>query len=189
VDELERRAQASQAVIALFSHPTPAGEVRIASRAGKVVGLSFLDSWERTERHLLRRFPDEKHRDGAGQGEAERQLEAYLAGDLDALTGLPVDAGGTSFQQRVWAAIRAVPAGRTLPYGELARAAGSPTAVRAAGTACGANPIGLLIPCHRIVRADGELGNYGSGIERKKWLLTHERGYAATLAAIASDSS
>jgi methylated-DNA-[protein]-cysteine S-methyltransferase len=55
--------------------------------------------------------------------------------------------------------------------------------------ACGANPIGLLIPCHRIVRADGELGNYGSGIERKKWLLTHERGYAATLAAIASDSA
>jgi methylated-DNA-[protein]-cysteine S-methyltransferase len=189
VDELARRAQAGQAVISMFTHPTPAGGLRIASRAGKVVGLSFLDCWERTERHILRRFPGEVQRDGDGHDEAERRLEAYLAGDLDALGAVSVDAGGTSFQQRVWAAIQAVPAGQTAPYAELARAAGRPAAVRAAGTACGANPIGLVIPCHRIVRADGELGNYGSGVERKQWLLAHERRYAAAVEATFSGNS
>src|SRR5207253_9364936 len=124
-----------------------------------------------------------------GHDQAERQLEAYLAGELDALQGVPLDIRGTSFQRRVWAAIQAVPAGRTHPYAELARAAESPSAVRAAGTACGANPIGLVIPCHRIVRADGELGNYGSGIERKRWLLAHERRYAAAFDATLSGSS
>ena len=165
-------------MIALFTYPTPVGQLRIASRAGKVVGLSFLDSWDRIERHLLTRFPGEEQRDGDGHNEAERQLEAYLAGELDALKGVPLDTGGTSFQQRVWAAIQAVREGQTLPYAELARAAGSPSAARAAGTACGANPIGLVIPCHRIVRANGDLGNYGGGIDRKGWLLAHERRHS-----------
>src|SRR6266566_7365309 len=177
VDKLSS-GEAGEAVIVLFTRSTPAGEVRIASRGGRVVGLSFLDSWARIERHLLRRFPGERQGAGDGDNEADRQLKRYLAGELDALNGVRLDTGGTSFQRRVWAAIQAVPAGQTLPYAELARAAGSPSAVRAAGTACGANPIGLVIPCHRIVRADGDLGNYGSGIERKEWLLAHERRYA-----------
>lgn len=162
-------------MIVLSTHPTPAGELRIASRERKVVGLGFLDSWERIERHLLGRFPGEGQRDGDGHNEAERRLEGYLAGELDALKGVPIDPGGTSFQQLVWAAIQTVPAGQTVAYAALARATGSPRAVRAAGAACGANPIGLVIPCHRIVRADGVLGNYGGGIERKEWLLAHER--------------
>jgi O-6-methylguanine DNA methyltransferase len=189
VDDLGSGEQSGEAVIALFTHPTPAGDLRIASRERKVVGLSFLDSWERIERHLLRRFPGEEQRDGNGHNQAEHRLEAYLAGELDALQGVPLDIRGTSFQRRVWAAIQAVPAGQTLPYAELARAAESQSAVRAAGTACGANPIGLVIPCHRIVRADGDLGNYGSGIERKEWLLAHERWYAADVAATGSGRS
>jgi methylated-DNA-[protein]-cysteine S-methyltransferase len=165
-------------MISLSTHPTPAGELRVASRGGKVVGLGFLDSWERIERHLFRRFGGEERHDGDGHNEVEHRLEAYLAGELTALEGVPLDAGGTSFQQAVWAAIESVRGGQTLPYAQLARAAGSPRAVRAAGTACGANPIGLVIPCHRIVRADGDLGNYGGGIQRKQWLLAHERRYA-----------
>src|SRR6267378_745597 len=164
VDKLSGGAEASEAVIVLFTRSTSAGEVRIASRVGRVVGLSFLDSWERIERHLLRRFAGEKQRAGDGDNEADRQLKRYLAGELDALNGVRLDTGGTSFQRRVWAAIQAGRAGQTLPYAQLARAAGSPRAVRPAGTACGANPIGLVIPCHRIVPADGDLGNYGGGI-------------------------
>ena len=175
MDESGSRAHAGEAVIELSTHPTPMGELRIASRKGKVVGLGFLDSWKRIERHLSRRFPAEEKREGDCHIEAQLQLGAYLSGELDALNKVPLDAGGTRFQQRAWAAIRAVPAGQTLRYAELARAAGSPSAVRAAGTACGANPIWLVIPCHRVVCADGGLGNYAGGIARKEWLLAHER--------------
>lgn len=178
MDEFSCGAEASKAVIELSTHPTPVGELRIANRKGKVVGLSFVDSWERVRRHLLTRFSGEEQHDGDHNNEAGRKLEMYLAGELDALKQVRLDTCGTSFQQRVWAALQTVPPGETLSYAELARAAGSPSAVRATGTACGSNPIGLVIPCHRIVRANGDLGKYGGGIERKEWLLAHERRHA-----------
>ncbi len=88
---------------------------------------------------------------------------------------LPLDIGGTAFQQRVWQALRAIPAGSTASYGDIARAIGEPAAVRAVARACGANALAVAIPCHRVVRSDGGLSGYRWGVERKRDLLTRER--------------
>ena len=101
-------------------------------------------------------------------------LAAYFAGDVDALDALAVAPQGTAFKQRVWKALREVPAGKTVSYGELAASVGAPGAARAVGTANATNPICLIIPCHRVIRTGGALGGYGFGLERKRWLLAHE---------------
>jgi methylated-DNA-[protein]-cysteine S-methyltransferase len=103
-----------------------------------------------------------------------RALEAYLAGDLRAIDTVRVKARGTPFQQEVWAALRTIPAGRTMSYGALASHLNCPKAVRAVGVANGSNPIAVVVPCHRVIGADGSLTGYGGGLERKRWLLEHE---------------
>src|SRR5207249_2519894 len=94
--------------------------------------------------------------------------------DVRAIDDLPVQAHGTAFQQRVWAALRSIPAGRTVTYRHIAEAIGSPSAVRAVGAANGQNPIALIVPCHRVIASDGTLCGYGGGLWRKEWLLRHE---------------
>ncbi|RYY38126.1 MAG: methylated-DNA--[protein]-cysteine S-methyltransferase, partial [Sphingomonadales bacterium] len=91
-------------------------------------------------------------------------------------TDLPIDVRGTAFQEAVWNALRAIPAGETRSYAQLAAAAGNPKAVRAAGTACGANQVAVVIPCHRAQRADGGIGGYAYGVDRKRLLLEREGG-------------
>lgn len=103
-----------------------------------------------------------------------RALERYFAGDRGALDTLPVASSGTGFQRGVWRALRDIPAGTTITYGELARRVGRPKAFRAVGLANGANPIGIVVPCHRVIGRDGSLTGYGGGLERKRWLLAHE---------------
>ena len=103
------------------------------------------------------------------------RLAAYYAVDLGALDAIAVDSGGTPLQGRVWGALRTIPPGETVSYQTLARRIGAPTAVRAVGAANRTNPIGIVVPCHRVIGADGSLTGYGGGIERKRWLLTHER--------------
>ena len=124
-------------------------------------------------------------RDGKPPREIAAALEAYFAGDLSAIDTLEVDPQGTSFQRRVWAALRTIPAGTTWSYAELARVVGQPTATRAVGAANGRNPIALVVPCHRVIASDGTLGGYGGGLEMKRWLLRHERSqpppYSAAL--------
>jgi methylated-DNA-[protein]-cysteine S-methyltransferase len=117
------------------------------------------------------------HWPGAVRGDAQvyESLAAYFAGDVDRLDEIPVRSDGSSFQQRVWAALREIPAGETVSYVDLARTIGAPGAPRAVGRANATNPIGVIVPCHRVVRADGTIGGYGGGVERKRWLLTHER--------------
>ena len=103
------------------------------------------------------------------------RLGAYFLGDLEALDGLPVDPdGGTPFQREVWLMLRAIPAGSTWSYQELARRVGRPAAVRAVGAANGANPVPIVLPCHRVIGANGRLVGYGGGLDRKRWLLGHE---------------
>lgn len=102
------------------------------------------------------------------------RLRAYFDGDLDALDSIDVAPEGTLFKQLVWKALREVRAGETISYGELAARVGAPGAARAVGTANATNPICLIIPCHRVIRAGGELGGYGFGVDRKRWLLAHE---------------
>jgi methylated-DNA-[protein]-cysteine S-methyltransferase len=101
-------------------------------------------------------------------------LEAYFAGDITAIDRVPTETRGTPFQRAVWAALRRIPAGDTMSYGALAARIDRRSAVRAVGRANGANPIGIVVPCHRVIGADMSLTGYGGGLERKRWLLRHE---------------
>lgn len=109
--------------------------------------------------------------------EAIRQLREYLDGTRREFD-LPLDPEGTPFQQKVWDVLRAIPYGETITYGEQARRLGDPRRARAVGAANGRNPIAVIVPCHRVVGADGSLTGYAGGVERKDWLLRHERGAA-----------
>jgi methylated-DNA-[protein]-cysteine S-methyltransferase len=114
-------------------------------------------------------------RDPAGVATA---LAAYFRGELGALAAVAVDPEGTPFQRRVWAALRTIPPGATRTYGEIAHLIGAPTAARAVGAACRANPIWLVVPCHRVIGASGKLTGYAAGLDTKRWLLAHEAVHA-----------
>jgi methylated-DNA-[protein]-cysteine S-methyltransferase len=101
-------------------------------------------------------------------------ITRYFAGDLAALNALPVATAGTPFQRSVWSALREIPHGTTMTYAELAQQIGKPTATRAVGLANGSNPIGVIVPCHRVIGSNVSLTGYGGGIDRKRWLLDHE---------------
>jgi methylated-DNA-[protein]-cysteine S-methyltransferase len=101
-------------------------------------------------------------------------LSAYFKGDLDRIDDIKWRVNGTAFQRKVWTALPKIPAGSTLSYGALAAKLGSPRAMRAVGHANGSNPISVVVPCHRLIGADGSLVKYGGGLERKRWLLQHE---------------
>ncbi|MGE0796894.1 MAG: methylated-DNA--[protein]-cysteine S-methyltransferase [Lautropia sp.] len=111
--------------------------------------------------------------------DATRAMQAYFAGDVAAIDALPVALGGTDFQREVWAALRTIRPGRTISYRELAARIGRPAAIRAVGLANGANPVSVVIPCHRVVGADASLTGYGGGLHRKRWLLAHEKALPA----------
>lgn len=157
---------------------TPIGDVRILTDAeGRVRSVEFDDHPERLQRLLARHYGAQRYRivPGKAQSAAYRALAAYFTGDLHALDiDLPLATNGTLFQREVWQALRRIPTGRTLSYGELAARIDRPKAVRAVGLANGANPIAILVPCHRVISADGTLNGYGGGVERKRWLLRHE---------------
>ena len=157
---------------------TPVGTLRIAARTSPraaqetVVACCFTDHWDRMAAPARQRFAGDEWREGPSQ--AADALARYLAGDLDAVTPLAVDGGGTDFQARVWDALRAIPVGETRSYADIARVLGSPTATRAVGAANGRNPVWVVVPCHRVIRTDWALGGYGGGLDRKRWLLAHE---------------
>jgi O-6-methylguanine DNA methyltransferase len=106
---------------------------------------------------------------------AARQLEEYFAGHRREFD-LPIALHGTAFQRRVWEQLQVIPCGATLSYGQVAQRLRQPSASRAVGLANGRNPVSIVIPCHRVIGADGSLTGYGGGLERKQWLLEHERG-------------
>jgi methylated-DNA-[protein]-cysteine S-methyltransferase len=107
-------------------------------------------------------------------GPITRAVEDYVAGDVHAIDAVPVAQAASPFLERAWAALRTIPAGAPETYAQLAARCGSPTAVRAAGSACARNPTALFVPCHRIVRTDGSLGGFAYGLDVKRWLLAHE---------------
>jgi AraC family transcriptional regulator of adaptative response/methylated-DNA-[protein]-cysteine methyltransferase len=126
-------------------------------------------------RSLLRRFPKAKLIAGeAGIDNAVERLAAAVQGAEGSLADLPLDIRGTVFQCRVWQELRRIPAGTTAPYASVAAAIGQPAAVRAVASACAANPVAVVVPCHRVVRTDGGLGGYRWGTERKAVLLERE---------------
>lgn len=167
----------------LFVHrrPSPIGELLVVLDSAGVLHAIEWDEHEARMLSLLRRYcrpfslvpaPCDRPCD------ATSAIDAYFGGAVDALVSLPAAQGGTAFQCRVWTALRAIPAGTTTSYGALAASIGAPAAIRAVGAANGANAVSLVVPCHRVVAADGALTGYGSGIARKRWLLDHERVHA-----------
>ncbi len=162
--------------------PTPCGEMLVATdEEGALRALDWTDHEARMRRLLQLHYGT-----GGVQLRAEpppastvrRALEAYLEGDLNAIDAVVVKTAGTPFQREVWAALRTIPAGTTLNYGALAAQLKRPAAVRAVGLANGSNPISVVVPCHRVVGADGSLTGYGGGLPRKRWLLEHEGAVA-----------
>jgi methylated-DNA-[protein]-cysteine S-methyltransferase len=109
--------------------------------------------------------------------ELTTRLAAYFAGDIWVIDDMSTATAGTTFQREVWRALRIIPAGHTISYGELAQRIGRPSAVRAVGLANGSNPISVVVPCHRVIGANGSLTGYGGGLHRKEWLLAHERAH------------
>jgi methylated-DNA-[protein]-cysteine S-methyltransferase len=105
------------------------------------------------------------------------RLAAYFAGEIHVIDDIPTATAGTAFQRDVWCVLRAIPAAQTVSYGQLAQRIGRPRAVRAVGLANGSNPVGVVVPCHRVIGANGSLTGYGGGLHRKKWLLAHERAH------------
>ena len=163
-------------ILTLDRVATPTGEVLLVVDAdGAVRALDFAGYEDRMTRLLRRHWGGATLIEGRAPETVRAAVEAYFAGDLTALDGLAVRTKGTDFQRAVWAALRAIPAGETRTYGQLAAAVGSPKAVRAAGLANGQNPIAIVVPCHRVIGADGTLTGYAGGLERKRWLLEHER--------------
>jgi methylated-DNA-[protein]-cysteine S-methyltransferase len=153
---------------------SPVGTLFLVWEGMTVRALEFADHENRLQTHLQRQYADLEFLAGTAPAELKRPLEAYFEGNLTAIDHVPTTANGTAFQQRVWKELRTIPAGTTVSYGELARRIGSPEACRAVGLANGANPIGIIVPCHRVIGSSGKLTGYGGGIERKRWLLAHE---------------
>ena len=143
---------------------------------GRLRAVDWQDHEERMQRLLCRHYGSDgvALRPGDGTSPAVKQLRRYFAGELCALDELRVETAGTQFQRRVWSALREITVGTTISYGELARRIGKPSASRAVGLANGANSVGIVVPCHRVIGADASLTGYGGGIERKRWLLAHE---------------
>jgi methylated-DNA-[protein]-cysteine S-methyltransferase len=152
---------------------TPVGEALIVTdEAGRLRAFNWTDYEGRMRRWIARRYPRASLSERPGP--ARSAFEAYFKGDLGALDDLAWVAAGTAFQLTVWRALCTIPPGETLSYAGLAERIGRPTAIRAVGLANGANPISVLVPCHRVIGADGSLTGYGGGLDRKRWLLAHE---------------
>ena len=153
---------------------TPAGAIVLVERGGSLVGLVFEDHWKGFRGELEQRFGEFSFEEDPRGGASAEALRRYFGGDLGALSDVSVDTGGTAFQQTVWRALRRIPAGSTWSYARLAREIGRPSATRAVAAANGANPVSIVVPCHRVIGSDGSLTGYGGGLPRKRWLLVHE---------------
>lgn len=155
--------------------PTPIGIALLVTDAAGALRALDWDDYEQRMRNLLRLHHGEVDLvDQAAPMAIKAALSAYFEGDLSQLSRIEWRIAGTPFQQKVWTALAKIPAGTTMSYGALAAKIDTPRAIRAVGHANGSNPISVVLPCHRLIGADGSLVKYGGGLERKRWLLRHE---------------
>jgi methylated-DNA-[protein]-cysteine S-methyltransferase len=152
---------------------SPIGPLTAAERAGRVCLLHFGPDGPAVDRMFERWYPGEP-RARQVLPAVSAVLNRYFGGELDALDTIAVELNGTPFQKKTWQALRRIAAGSTISYAELARRIGEPSAVRAVGAANGANPVAVIVPCHRVIGSNGTLTGYGGGLDRKQWLLAHE---------------
>ena len=167
------RAKGKGQRIGFCAFSSPLGAVLIAATAKGLCSVKLGDDDARLKRLLADEFSQAELRE-TDLPELRRKILGFIAGETS-LGKLPIDIRGTVFQRRVWDELRRIPRGETRTYSEIARAIGAPDAVRAVGSACGANPVALVVPCHRAVRTDGGLGGYAWGLARKKRLLALEK--------------
>ncbi len=167
---------------------SPIGRIQFVSDGEAVCALEFPGHEKQMRAALQRRFGSFEARPNSDPLKLASQLREYFAGNLHVFDATPVNAGGTPFQQRVWAALRTIPAGETCSYGELAARLGNPSAYRAVGRANALNPVSIIVPCHRVIGASSSLTGYGGGLERKRWLLRHEGALAGDQLALTADA-
>ncbi len=154
---------------------TPIGEALLVTDGeGHLRMLDWSDFETRLERLLRRQYGAVDLKPGRAPADMRHALDGYFSGDLAQLRTISWRTAGTPFQRKVWKALCGIPTGKTLSYGALAAKLGIPRAMRAVGLANGANPISVVVPCHRVIGFDGSLTGYGGGLDRKRWLLTHE---------------
>lgn len=161
---------------------TPLGAFAlVADEAGKLHAAEWTDCMDRMEKSLRILYGADGYalRNARNPSGLSAAIRAYFGGDIAAIDALPVAEIGTPFQRSVWRALRKIPSGKTMTYGDFAGRVGKPAAIRAVGAANGANPVSVVVPCHRLVGANGSLTGYGGGLRRKQWLLDHERKRAA----------
>jgi methylated-DNA-[protein]-cysteine S-methyltransferase len=151
---------------------SPVGPLTLVAADGFLAALYMTEQRHRPPAEVLGEPTEDP--DGQPFAAASRQLREYFDGERTEFD-LELALGGTTFQRRVWTALQGIPYGQTISYGQLADRIGQPSASRAVGLANGKNPIGIIVPCHRVVGADGSLTGYGGGIERKRFLLAHEQ--------------
>ena len=154
----------------------------VTDDAGTLRALEFADHEKRMHRLLRVHYGNYTLQEGVAPASITRALDAYFAASADRLADIQVATGGTSFQREVWKGLRGIPAGTTISYGELAARLGRAGASRAVGAANGANPISIVVPCHRVIGANGTLTGYASGLGHKQWLLDHERQFVSVMA-------
>jgi methylated-DNA-[protein]-cysteine S-methyltransferase len=159
-------------MVGLAHMDSPVGPLTVAVHGEQVCLLAFTTKGRADP--LGRWYPDERVESSRDPAGAVSALQAYFAGELTALDSVPVELHGTPFQRRVWERLRTVRPGTTASYTAIAQGIGAPSAVRAVGAANGANPVALIVPCHRIIGSHGGLTGYGGGLDRKRWLLEHE---------------
>ena len=160
---------------------TPVGSILLVWEENHLRALDFSDYETRMAKLLRQHYGNYQLHEAAAPASMRNALNDYFAGDFAALDHVPVKTNGTEFQRGVWAALRTIPAGQTRTYGELAAQINRPTAVRAVGMTNGANPVGIVVPCHRVIGANGTLTGYAGGLERKRWLLEHEGALSSLL--------
>lgn len=158
---------------------SPMGEILLMHDGERLVALEFGDHEDRLRKLAARYLDDTTFVRTDQVSHFGRALQAYFEGDMGAIDKLETMPLGTEFQAKCWAALRKIPPGETRTYSQQAVMIGNPKAVRAVGLANGANPIGIVVPCHRVVGADGTLTGYGGGLPRKRWLLAHEAKWSA----------
>jgi O-6-methylguanine DNA methyltransferase len=157
---------------------SPIGEILVVTDdEGALRALDFADHEARMRRLLRLHYGSDTLSEGSRTPVIARALAAYFAGDPGPIEALRVETGGTAFQRSVWKALRAIPHGTTKSYGQLAAEIGRPKGSRAVGLASGSNPVAIVVPCHRVIGANGSLTGFGGGISRKLWLLRHENAH------------
>jgi methylated-DNA-[protein]-cysteine S-methyltransferase len=157
---------------------TPIGELLlVADAAGNLRAIDWAEFVLRMQRFMRLHYGKDGFRFQTARNPhgLRDKMERYFAGDVGAIDDIPVQTAGTPFQRSVWSELRKIPGGSPISYGKLAEQIARPKAVRAVGLANGSNPIGIVVPCHRVIGSDGSLTGYGGGLERKRWLLDHEQ--------------